>query len=177
MKNNFNGYKINFTVIDTKSELIESLARFKNNSLLIGQDSEVENKFTLIELYKDDISDSYFGIGIISESSIKPEYLMVKSANKLFLGFNKEVNFFDIQKKENEIKIELGTRFSTFIEVENIILIMFETGCLSVTQNGNEIWKIDKDVVEDFTIDGNLLELRFIDENFCKVSIKDGKIL
>ncbi|MEM5948952.1 hypothetical protein WKV44_10415 [Spirochaetia bacterium 38H-sp] len=177
MKNNFNNYRINLTIMDSKSELLEYLARFKNNSLLLGQDSEVEDTFTLIELYQDDISDIYFVIGIISESSIKPEYLMAKGVNKLFLGFNREVNVFDIQKKENEIKIELGTRFATFIEVENIILIMFETGCLSVTQNGSEIWKIDKDVVEDFIIDGSLLELCFIDEDSCKVSIKDGRII
>lgn len=171
LKHEDNNYK--YYSLETRSELIEILRNYKN-CILLGEDSEVEINFKLIDIQLN-IS---FGIGIISERSfIDPSFILLNDNKTIVIGFNKEINIIDILKNKISTKINLGTNFNSLIKKNDFILILFETGVMSITETGIENWKVDRDVVVDYNLSDYYLELQFMDDNPLKISIKDGKIL
>ncbi len=148
-------------------------------SLVLGGDAEKLKFYSVIvnlEWARESVH--HFGIGICSEGhGLVPHILLQPLSGTLIFGFNSEVAGFNVHDKKVDFKIKLDTLFSSFIALEKWkkILIVHETGVVSISENGQVLWKHDSDVITDCAIVGENIHLKFMDAKSVALRVLDGK--
>lgn len=158
----------------SKKELLDFLNHEVKDNIILGLDAREEIDFYVITLSNNDID--FWGIGIISDSPFELTILILEN-NRFLLGYNSKVTCINIDKQKIEFEIPLFTIFYRFIFLEklNKILIFHEIGVLQIDEKGKIIWEIDTDIITNYKIEDNILDLEFMDSLPIKVSILDGK--
>lgn len=177
---NFGINFISISKIENKTNLIAELKQCNEGSILLNTSTREEVYFFIVRIFFTSQAKNTFGIGIISEShGLLPHILLLPEENKIFFGLNEQLIIFDsINKIATEITFNsLFFRFIHLIHL-NIILVLHETGILSVNAQKNKIiWKFDGDIIEDFAIEETIIKLKFIDQSTIIISLNDGQII
>jgi hypothetical protein len=165
---------------ESELDMMNFLKGCDAGNLVLGMDAETKAKFysVVVNLEWARESAHHFGIGICSEGhGLVPHMLLQPLIGTLVFGFNSEVAGFNIYEKKVHFKIKLDTLFSSFISFEKwkIILIIHETGVVSINENGQVLWKYDSDVITDCVIVDENIHLKFMDAKSIALSVLNGK--
>lgn len=180
MNINFGENFIVLSKFQTKNELLDNLSKCNSGNILLGKHAQQEISFYAVKVFFGNQSKNTFGIGIISEGhGLTPQILILASQQRLFFGFNQEVVLIDCDNKKIIYEYSLNSLFYKFIYLPNLelILILHEIGLVALKENGNKIWEFDKDIVEDYEIINDNINLKFMDSDSIQLSLITGKII
>jgi hypothetical protein len=161
----------------SKRELIDFLAHCDAGSIMLGEDAGQESEFysAVLHLNYSAISlrrlnesgGRLLGIGICSENpSVKPNLLLLPERQMLIFGFNSEVVGVSVEDKEVYFRTvfdHLPFRSFIYLEQTRSILVFHEIGVAAITEEGQELWRFDKDVIVGCSMGNEMLHLDFMD--------------
>lgn len=180
MNINFGDNFIALSKFQTKNELLVILNKCNSGNILLGKEARQEIAFYALKIFFGSQSKNTFGIGIISEGhGLTPQVLILASKQQIFFGFNQEVVLIDCDNKKIIYEYALNSLFYKFIYLPNLelILILHEIGLVALRENGSKIWEFDKDIVEDYEIINDKINLKFMDSDSIQLSLITGKII
>ncbi len=149
--------------LESKSEMMNVLSKYEGDHLILGESAEQQTAF-LVTIHLGWNGRHRFGIGICSEEyGLKPHLLLQPELSQLLLGFNHEVVAVGVEDRNIHFRILLDSLFHSFLALEQCILIFHEIGVNALDNRGQTIWEYEADVIEDFEIIGNHLNLTFMD--------------
>lgn len=144
--------------VESKSQLFDVLRG--SRQILLGTEIDAPREFYAIEVRSE--SDLQ-RIGILSAGiGVKPGWVIRN--DRLFVGFNSRVAILRGDKSlELFAELPLLTLFWQFLDVANVdnILALGETAVVALTSSGDQLWRIDTDLITDFGISGTTLRLEF----------------
>jgi hypothetical protein len=150
--------------LESKNEMMNVLSKCEAGHLILGESAEQQTAFYLVTIHLGFHYRHRFGIGICSEEyGLKPHLLLQPELSKLLLGFNHEVVAVGVEDKNIHFRILLDSLFHSFLALEPYILIFHEIGVHALDNRGKKIWEYEADVIEDFEIIGDHLNLTFMD--------------
>ena len=174
----FNDKYFELTSCDSKRDLIEILNQCSEGNLLLGENDEQEENFFAIQVHSGK-EDKKFGIGVVSEGyGLIPSILAIPTNSSLFIGFNSEFVIIDCGSKSIRYSTKLGSLFFQFIHFpqHKIVMVLHELGLLAISEEGKEIWEYDAhDIIQDYQIEGNLINLELMDNPSARISILNGE--
>ena len=145
-----------------------------NKEKIFGNICDNNNKF---ELVSDLNENSICGL-IYYYVGIKPKF--ISNGNKIFLGFNKELIYFDINFNERIASIKLNSLFYDlmYIELKNLIVVICELDVYVINVMGYIIWTLGfRDIITDFMIfEGNKLRIETNDGDITTFLIENGRL-
>ena len=166
---------------ETSQGMIEFLQGCDAGSpLFLGEDSAQENSFysAVVNLDWNRASVQRFGIGIYSgDHGLKPHLLLQPDGQTLVLGFNNEAVGVSINDKRELFRISLDSLFRSFVLLsqKKIILVFHEIGVVAIAIEGQELWRYDKDIITECRIEGESLQLKFMDSPSVNLNIPTGE--
>lgn len=171
---------INITkiTVDSKSELKEKLRNSNSPNLIIGEDSQVENRFYIFRGEINDGVSTIFEIGVISEGhGLQPECKFIDEKH-ICIGLNKEIHIVDSQDFSKHYKIILDSLFYEFISSDrkDRIIALHELGIICVSLDGVKLWEHSTEVINNFKIKNNTIEL-ITDEFMITILESTGEII
>lgn len=159
--------------IDTESELREFCAR--NQAIILGELVENKMKYYIIELeYRNEIKR----IGIINEGhGIKPSATVLLEMDLIIVASDEHICFVDLVS--NEILHEIICDSLVYeLYLSNLdtgdTVVVCELGVMRITVNGELIWKYDCEVIEDYKIKQDTIDLLINGKNI-RISKNTGK--
>ena len=166
----------------TKRELAYTLANCDAGSMTLGEDIEEPHKFYSVIAYLEwpKTDAGHFGIGICSEDhGLVPHLLLQPRTDLVVCGFNSEAVGIDIKSTKTNFRILLDSLFSSFVSLtrQKVILIFHEIGVVAITQDGKELWRYSQDVIVDYKIREDSLELNFMDSPPLTLDLGNGKVI
>jgi len=157
--------------------MMHFLSNCGDGNILLGKDAEQISDFYAVKVDSDWEGINSFGIGIYSEGhGLEPHLLVQPERNKLIIGFNSDVIGIDTTKRKVRFQIRLSSLFRSFsfLKKYSMILVFHEIGVIAVSENGQEIWSFDEDIIENCAIDNDSLSLAFLDAEPVTLNIFDG---
>lgn len=144
--------------VESKSQLPDVLRG--SRLILLGTEIDAPREFFAIEVrFGSDLQR----VGILSAGiGVKPGWVI--RHDKLFVGFNSRIA---ILRSNNSLElfaeIPLLTLFWQFLDVPNAdtILVLGETAVVALTSSGDQLWRIDTDLITDFELSDTMLRLEF----------------
>jgi hypothetical protein len=158
---------------ETKETLREWLTASKLPSFILGQDAEAPREFFSFEV--ESAGDAIARIGVLSDGiGVRPASALKNGI--LFVGFNNRVGVATTKPLRFVREIELLSVFWSFIDrdVSEALIVLCETAVVAVTTEGEMLWRVDTDLISDFTVDGHSLSLRFSDDAPLNVDLSTG---
>jgi len=150
--------------LEGKSEMMNVLSKYEGGQLVLGEDAEQQTTFYIVTIHLGWDGRHRFGIGVCSEEyGLKPHLLLQPELSQLLLGFNHEVVAVGMENRNINFRILLDSLFHSFLAFQSYILIFHEIGVNALDNRGKEIWEYEADVIENFEIIGNHLNLTFMD--------------
>jgi hypothetical protein len=144
--------------------MMNVLSKYEGGHLILGESAEQQTAFYLVTIHLGWNGRHRFGIGLCSEEyGLKPHLLLQPELSQLLLGFNHEVVAVGVKDRNIHFRILLDSLFHSFLALEQCILIFHEIGVNALDNRGQAIWEYEADVIEDFEIIGNHLNLTFMD--------------
>jgi hypothetical protein len=165
------------TEIDTKDELDRLLNKCNLGQIVVGENAIQQVKYFIIKGYLDDDKSNCFGVAMLSEGhGLKPEVLHIHDKCKLIVGINRNVYIIDYINNKVEQIFSFETLFYNFLQVERykIIMAIYETGVVAINHNFEVMWNFSGDIISDYQIVGNLLNIDFYDGGTINLSLTDG---
>lgn len=120
-----------------------------------------------------------FSVGLHSEViGSNPTLLWIPSKVVVF-GFDCEVVGVRIDKGEICFRITFDTPFHSFLllDEQQILLVFTEIGVIALEYTGCEVWRYEKDIINDCIIQSDILTLLFLDSPSMKIDLLTGKIV
>lgn len=154
-------FKIIKIVVDSKSELKEKLKNSTCNSLMLGEDSEIERSSFLFRVVMEEDLLTVLEIGVVSEGhGLQPECKLIDE-KYICIGFNKEVHIIDIDNFLKRCKVKLDSLFYEFISLErkDRLIVLQELGLTCISLEGKKIWEHSTDVINDYKVVNDSIEL------------------
>ncbi len=164
---------------ETKSEMLQFLAKCDSGSLLLGEDAEQEMQFLSALVSLEWSGMHHFGIGICSEGhGLSPHLLLLPNSDILLFGFNNEVSAVSIKTREVAFRIKLDSLFYSFLYMRErgVILAVYEIGVMAITESGRKLWKYEKDIIMDAYVESDNLQLKFMDDPPVNLNISSGEL-
>ncbi|HEY9704523.1 MAG TPA: hypothetical protein V6C58_18915 [Allocoleopsis sp.] len=176
----FTNHLIEIKEYQNYTEMYQSLERCDLGHLILGEENTDYDQFyvAMIRLQTSGLHE--FGIGICAESyGLKPHFLMLQKLNIILFGFNHQVVGVNIKKREIAFKINLHSLFYYFLPIveKQIILIVQELDILAISEEGKELWHYGKDVITETSINGENIQINFMDENSASLNIISGELV
>lgn len=179
MQVTFGNNTITLQVWETKSEMLSYLSKCEAGSLLLGEDADQEMHFYSATVRLGQAGVNCFGIGICSEGhGLTPHLLLQPDAEVMVFGFNQEVVGINVKERKINFKIPLVSLFYNFLTLNQrqLILVIHEIGVVAITEEGKEIWRYDKDIINDWVIEDDKLHLKFMDAPPVSIEISSGAL-
>jgi hypothetical protein len=174
---------------DSRTEMEAFLTTCDEGSLVLGADAEqhVEFHSVLIQLNEcikvageAELTPGRFGIGILSQGlGLKPHLLLIPERYELVLGFNAEIAAFNIKHRESSYRIDLNrSPFRSFVRLRElkVLLIFHEIGVLGLGEDGQVLWRHERDVITYSMIQGRRLSLHFMDASSVEIDVVNGSL-
>lgn len=177
---NFANNLIEFHEFLTRKEMNNYLFQCDLGHIILGEEIENSDKYYVALINNQTETNHYFGVGICSESyGLKPHILLLPDQITLLFGFNNQVVGINLNQKNIMFKINLNSLFYYFLPMyeKNIIIIVQELDVMAITQNGQELWHYGKDVITKTSINGENLQINFMDEKPAYVNIYSGQLV
>jgi hypothetical protein len=147
------------------------------NSLDLDVQIEYEKAFFSLVLQSEPDGKELWTVGIRSEDhGILPEAIVLPKTQQLLIGADSQVHFLSWATKRLTRAVPLGFLFRSFIvqRERSLVLAVHETGLAAFSLDGSPLWKLTRDVIETIRVDGDRLEISFMDEGPITVAIDSG---
>lgn len=162
--------KIQFTNIDSKSELVERLRQYPD-SILLGIQAVGNHCFLLA-------SECDLQIGLCADiSGAGYEGIIVPETQMAFIGYDCEVIVVDLISREVIRSVKFLSTFFQFLHLEpqGLVLAIHELGLVALTKNGSVKHEFyTPDIVVDWHVVGNLVFLSLYESGKLKLNLLDG---
>ena len=148
------------------------------NALDLDVQIEYEKAFFSLTLQSEPDGQELWTVGIRSEDhGITPEAIALPQTQQLLIGSDSEIHFLSWATKMLTRTVPLGSLFRSFIvdQQRSLILVAHETGLAAFSMDGSQRWKLTRDVVETVRVQGDRLEISFMDEAPISVEIDSGR--
>ncbi|MBN1886577.1 MAG: hypothetical protein JW850_01250 [Thermoflexales bacterium] len=175
----FAEYSLELHEWQSKHQMISSLEDCEAGSCVLGENPDQESNFYSVVVHLGQSGLRRYGIGICSQGhGLVPHLLIQPEFLRLILGFNSDIVGIRIPDGRVDFSLHLDSLFYSFLPVYNkkVILVMHESGVVSLTQNGQMIWKFEKDIITRTTIEENYLWLTFMDALPVRLNLLNGAI-
>lgn len=177
MEITFGPHRIILGEHETRSHL-EGMLQHCRHSILVGADAEYPTEFYSVKIRLGWSLDCVV-IGICNEGhGVIPKLLLQPAVSTVILGFNREIIALRIPDLSTRFQIRTATIFRAFLPLEDrkVILAFDEIGVIALTENGHELWRYEKDVLQNYVIDGDTLKLSFMDAPRVVLDLSSGAI-
>jgi len=164
---------------ESKTEMMNVLSKCEGGRLILGESAEQQTFFYLIKIHLGWNGKLLFGIGICSEEyGLKPHLLLKPQDSELLLGFNNEVVAVGVEDRKIHFRILLDSLFHAFLTLEKPkhILVFHEIGLLALDNTGQKLWEYEEDVIEDFDIIEDCLNIKFMDASPISLNLQNLSI-
>lgn len=155
---------------ESESSLQEFLRQPPSQSLLLGQGSDSRREFFALE-----IENVSARVGIESVGGgVKPA--VVRRGGRLWIGFNDRVALVNLDPLHVAAEVDLLSLFWTFLEIpaRGQVLVLAETAVVAISEGGVVEWRVDTDLITDFTLKANTIELILSDSPAIEVDLLSG---
>jgi hypothetical protein len=140
---------------------------------LIGKEADAPREFFLLAVRQ--ARAAVANIGILSFGvGVKPSW--VAMGKNLLVGFNDRVVVFSLNGVTIKKDFSLLSLFWQFIipEHANQVCVLCETAVTAITPDGLSLWRVDTDLITDYTIAGNVISLEFSDSPPQRIDLRSG---
>lgn len=174
---------------ETYIQMCDYLDRCDGGSILLCEEPTYEAEFYSVTAYlnyfiKDKISflesqELQFGIGLCNEVVGITPHLLWLPPNHIVVGFDHKIAGLRIDKREIGFQVTFDTPFRSFLLLEDseILLVFNEIGVVALQENGLEVWRYEKDVISEYTVEKNVITLLFLDSPLVKIDLLSGQLL
>jgi hypothetical protein len=176
----FGDYSVAPRTWSNRSELQRFLENSKTSTLLLGSQIEGEREFFSISICSEPDSEPLWMIGICSDGlGTSPEILSIHSSALLLIGANRHVYFLSLSTKSLLREVEFESLFRSMLhdEKRDLVLTIYETGIAAFNQDGSEVWRFGRDVIESAQISERSLNVKFMDSESVRIDIATGREL
>lgn len=191
MRLSFAGHIVEIQTWENKGDMMNFLANCNAESLVLGEDAEAEAGFYSASIHLnysaklhpswDELIGSRFNVGICSEGrGLKPHLLMLSEKQLVIFGLNSEVVGICVKNREVSFRTSLDySLFRSFVHLSQVemILAFHEIGVVALTEDGKELWKYSEDVIIDSLVDGDTLQLSFMDSPPVSINVLSGSVI
>lgn len=117
-------------------------------------------------------------IGFFSSFTIDPVLLQINESNEILIGYDKYVSGISLDSLSHSFEIELDAPFYNFINYLDNIIIVYETGIMSINEKGtiNWIFRSD-DIVSLFRVQNKSIVINFFEGDRIKIELESGRIM
>lgn len=146
----------------------------KKIDYFLGENTENCQEFFSLEIH---INNTTTFIGISSfGTGIKPSWLF--NQEKLFVGYNDHVAIFDLNRFSFKEEIALLSFFWEFVSLQKSkdVCVICETAIVALSSNGSALWRKDTDLIENYKIADNKIDLKFTDDPPLQLDLLTGEI-
>jgi hypothetical protein len=174
----------------SKSEMLDYLARCDGGSLLLGEDAEREEEFYSATVHLNratapagggEPGGKRFGVGVCSEGGgVSPHLLLLPEKQLLVFGLNAEVAGVSVAGRRLLFRTTFDhLPFRSFVHARRrgLILAFHEIGVVALTEEGEEVWRYDKDVITECVVDGDRLTMSFMDSPPVSLNLASGSVV
>jgi hypothetical protein len=172
-----------------KSALLKFVDSCDGGALILGEDAAQE-----VEFYSAIVHFNYaaqvqhpspqatirsWGIALISEGhGLKPQLLVMPNRTLVF-GLNHDVFGISTEGRCQLFRHSFDSLFHAFLYLakDRILLVRNEIGVVALAQNGDELWRFEKDVVTSFSVRDSEIVLGFMDTESVVLEISTGQPL
>lgn len=163
---------------ESRSELERFLNGFED-SRIIAASSEQEREFYSIAVQPDFPASGAcrVALGVCSEGhGIQPQLLLLPEHDRLLIGANSQVTAVDVSTGTDAFEIQLESLFRSmvYLSERQLVLVFHEIGVTAAVEDGNVRWSFARDVLEDASIENDLLLLSFMDSEPVALDITSG---
>ncbi len=170
---------ISFRSWEREEDMRGSLSDCDQETILLGEDADQMTDFHSLRVFSDWNGLSRFGIGICSEGhGLEPHFLVHPERNRLIVGFNSQVVAIDLRKRKIAFQIRLSSLFRSFspLKAYQMFLVFHEIGVMALTEDGDEIWRFDEDIIDDCVMENGTLSLSFLDAKPVMLDMLSGTL-
>ncbi len=151
---------------ETATDLKRALSTCQAGCLILGEAAESPNAFYSLTIYLGWQGLPQFGIGLCAEEhGLKPYWLWQPTVSEVWLGFNREVVAIGLEDQQIHFRVLLDSWFHSFVRLDQYrnILVFHEIGLVALQDDGQELWRYTRDVIEEIDLQGDYLQLTFLD--------------
>lgn len=162
---------------DNRAEMEHYLENSAERYVLLGENDREEHFHSIMVYYSGMMSPAW-GIGVISMDLAVLPTLLLHPPDTLVLGNNQEAVALNVSSQREVFRFEFDTPFRAFIHLpeHELLLIFNEIGVVAVRLNGHQLWKYEKDVITNYSVDDGKLRLSFMDSPGVVLDLLDGPI-
>lgn len=184
----FSEHAIELYTWETKSDMLNHVAKCDGGAIVLGEDAEQESEFygavirfnysARVDIQAQETKPKCLGIAICSEGhGLKPNLLLLPDMTMVF-GFNSEVVGISADSRQILFRLSFDTLFGSFLYLDelNTLLVFNEIGVVALTTNGIELWRYEKDVITDCLINEGKLYMNFMDSPQVILRLSSGAI-
>ncbi|NES81591.1 MAG: hypothetical protein F6K10_09375 [Moorea sp. SIO2B7] len=176
----FTNHIIELKEYASHTEMEQSLKQWDLGSIILGEEIDIPEQFYAAMIQPQTAGLHYFGIGICAEGyGLKPHFLLLPQSNIILFGFNNQVVGINVNQREIAFKIKLNSLFYYFLQIleKQIILIVQELDIVAINEHGKELWRYGKDVSTDTCLNGENIQLNFMNESRACLNILSGDLV
>jgi hypothetical protein len=159
--------------LESRNMLRDSLEASRIPSLLLGWATDSPREFFVFEVESE---GSLVGrIGVLSAGiGVRPGLLLKNDA--IVVGFNNRVAVVVPKPLRLRKEVDLLSPFWAFLDVHESIhfCALCETAVVAVSPAGVVLWRVDMDLVADFTVSGTTLLLQLADAPPLRLDLQTG---
>jgi hypothetical protein len=155
----------------------ERFMRRASDSHYLDVQIEHEKAFFSLTLQSEPDGQELWTVGIRTEDhGITPEAVALPQMQQLLIGADSEIHFLSWATKTLIRTVPLGFLFRSFIidRERSLVLVVHETGVAAFSMDGRQRWKLMRDVVETVRVQGDRLEISFMEVGPISVAIDSG---
>ncbi|MCQ4936302.1 hypothetical protein [Anaerotignum propionicum] len=172
---NKEGFKFKIFEVESESELI--VVCNEKQSAILGLDSESKMKFYFIEFQQQN-SERFFGL-VNGGHGIEPTVAKIETKGLAIISSDKSVYLVDLNDLHIITQVICESLVYDVLLIQGnssqiLIICELEVRCLSLA--GSQIWRYDCDIISEFKLYENHLEI-FTDDDNVKISLEDGSLL
>jgi hypothetical protein len=176
----FTNHVIELKEYPSQAEMEQALKQCDLDSIILGEEIDIPDQFYTAIIQPQTAGLHYFGVGICAEGyGLKPHFLPLPQSNIILFGFNNQVVGINVNKREIAFKINLNSLFYYFLPIpeKQIILIVQELDIVAINEDGKELWRYGKDVITETSINGENVQLNFMDESAACLNVISGELI
>lgn len=161
--------------LSSQRELRQALSRLDHaTTVLLGEANLFAGEYDLLQIAQ---GNSTLAVGLCHEGQGLEPQVHLLDREHLLLGFNREVVKLQVPDGAVVWQLHLGALFWQLVEFEWLdrLLVIHELGALCLTPEGEECWRYDKDLLEQFAIKKESLVLRFVKAPGVRLDLRTGE--
>lgn len=171
-----------------KSSMLQVVNCCDGGAVILGEDSEQELEFYSVIVhfnYAAQIHSSRYhgisswGIGLISEGhGLKPQLIALPNRTLVF-GLNHEVLGLSPDSRSIIFRHGFDTLFHAllYLSTQRILVVRNEIGIIVLDEYGKELWRFEKDIVTNCSIEEWRIELHFLDTAPIVLDLLTGRVV